>query len=165
MIPSLQGGNDFKHNIIYKRRQLNPSEVCAFSVFEPHPYKESPYAAPHKVSIPEECPMAENIFRIASAEGRPARLLTAGLKWHCTEQSRKARLITLVSNRREIIYLQRDRANGWFSFLRRMSPASTPHRKSSPLGVRPIPSPVSPARLWAASPYMPCSRYIPHWRI
>ena len=108
---------------------------------EPHPYTsaESPYATPHKVSMPEECPMAENTFKILSAEGRSVRLLTARLKWCCTEQSKKARLISLVSKRREVISWQRACANGWLSSPRRMSPASTPHRKSSPLGVRPIP--------------------------
>lgn len=76
------------------------TEACAFVVSEPHPYTsaESPYATPHNVSIPEECPMAENTFKILSAEGRPVRLLTARLKWCCTEQSKKARLISLVSN-------------------------------------------------------------------
>ena len=75
---------------------------------------ESPYAIPHKVSIPEECPMPENTFRIVSEEGRPIRLLTAGLKWRCTEQSKKARLISLVSDRRAAISWQRHRAKGWF---------------------------------------------------
>ena len=126
------------------------TEACAFVVSEPHPYTsaESPYATPHKVSMPEECPMAENTFKILSAEGRSVRLLTARLKWCCTEQSKKARLISLVSKRREVISWQRACANGWLSSPRRMSPASTPHRKSSPLGVRPIPSPMSPARCW-----------------
>ena len=77
------------------------TEACAFVVSEPHPYTsaESPYATPHKVSMPEECPMAENTFKILSAEGRSVRLLTARLKWCCTEQSKKARLISLVSKR------------------------------------------------------------------
>ena len=109
--------------------------------------------------------MSENTFKILSAEGRSVRLLTARLKWCCTEQSKKARLISLVSNRREVISRQRACANGWLSSPRRMSPASTPHRKSSPLGVRPIPSPMSPARCLAASPYKCCSRHSLHWRI
>ena len=91
--------------------------------------------------------------------------MTARLKWCCTEQSKKARLISLVSKRREVISWQRACANGWLSSPRRMSPASTPHRKSSPLGVRPIPSPMSPARCLAASPYKCCSRHSLHWRI
>ena len=92
------------------------TEACAFVVSEPHPYTsaESPYATPHNVSIPEECPMAENTFKILSAEGRPVRLLTARLKWCCTEQSKKARLISLVSKRREVISDVYKRQHGEF---------------------------------------------------
>ena len=60
--------------------------------------------------------MAENTFKILSAEGRSVRLLTARLKWCCTEQSKKARLI-IIGIKTAGSYLLAESVRKWMAFF------------------------------------------------
>ena len=109
---------------------------------------------PQRVSVPEEWPTAEKEVKISSAAGRFNRLTTGRLNWPFRAQDRKAALMSMVSARRSAVKSFKCFAKGWSVLPEKRKPASTPHRKSSPLGVKPVPNPRSRISFEAASWYL-----------
>ena len=85
--------------------------------------------------------MASKSVRIAPGAGSRQRLLTGRLYWSSRAQERKAALMSIVSESRPVISFFKKCVKGCSELPVKTSPASTPHRKSSPLGVRPMPNP------------------------
>ena len=70
--------------------------------------------------------------------------------------SKKVLLIRLVSSTWREIFSRSIEEKGWELALRKWIPARTPQRKSSPLGVRPIPTPIKLLRADAAFAQLYC---------
>ena len=117
------------------------------------------YRIPHKVSVPEECPIARKcsvivwtsailawkVLSDGNLSEEATSWLTARLNWSSSAHRRNAALTSTVSLRCWAIVAFRQCPRSDSVCPDKIRPARTPQRKSSPLGVRPMPSPINRA--------------------